>query len=168
MNEEMLQTIDLGVPTKVKKAKERRSKPWYDEELKQQWKILKNRECKWFKYREDSHWHAYKCKGNRYINILKFKKTHSLHQLIKQNSGDSKKLCKLINELTGNKDHNLLQAAKSDKDLAEEFAQFFLNKIAKIREKFKSSPTYHTKNKDVMHPTYNFLHMLKGYYLCRW
>ena len=60
-----------------------------------------------------------------------------------------KKLFKLINELAGNKDQNPLPVAKSDKDLAEEFAQFFLNKIEKIREQFESSPTYHTNNKDV-------------------
>ena len=49
----------------------------------------------------------------------------------------------MINELTGNKDHNPLP------DFVEEFAQFFLNKIDKIREQFVSSPTYHAKNKNV-------------------
>ena len=113
MNDKMLQTLDLGAPPKVVKAKKRKPKPWYDEELKQQWKIFKNRKHKWFKYRENSHWQA------------------SLHQLIKQISTDPKMLFKLINELTGNKDHNSLPEAKSDKDLAEDFAQFFLNKIEK-------------------------------------
>ena len=141
MNGEMLQTLDLVAPTKVVKAKKRKPKPWYDKELKEQWKILKNRECKWFKYREDSHCQACKHERNRYINMLKLKKTHSLHQSVKQNSTDSKKLFKLINELTGNKDHNPLPAAKLNKVLAEEFAEFFLNKIEKIREQFESSPT---------------------------
>ena len=116
MNEEMLQTLDLVASTKVVKSKKRRPKPWYDEELKQQRKILKNRECKWFKYREDSHWHVYKHERNRHINMLKFKKTHSLHKLVKQNSR-LENLFKLINELTDTKDHNSLPAAKSDKDL---------------------------------------------------
>ena len=39
--------------------------------------------------------------------------------------------------------------AKSDKDLAEEFTMFFLNKIKKLSEQFESSTTYHTNNKDV-------------------
>ena len=56
MNEYMLRTLYLVTPDKVVKAKKRRPKPWYDKELKQQRKILKNRECRWFKYyREDSH-----------------------------------------------------------------------------------------------------------------
>ena len=76
------------------------------------------------------------------FNMFKFKKTHSLHQLVKQNPSETKKLFKLVNELTGNKDQNPLPEAKSKKDLAEEFAQFFLNKIGKIREQFETLPTY--------------------------
>ena len=103
MNEEMFRTPDLVVPTKEVNAKKRRPKPWYDEELKQQRKILKNRECKWFKYREESQWHPYKHDRNRYINMLKLKKTYSLHQQVKQNSTDSKTLFKLTNKLAGKK-----------------------------------------------------------------
>ena len=52
-------------------------------------------------------------------------------------------------KLAGNNDHNSLPEAKSDTDLAEEFAQFFLNKIEILTEQFKSSQTYHTNKKDV-------------------
>ena len=58
MDEEILRTFDLVTPTKVVEAKMIRPKPWYDLELKQQRKILKNRGFKWFKYREDIHWHV--------------------------------------------------------------------------------------------------------------
>ena len=44
MNEDLIRTLDLVAPTKEVKAKKRRPKQWYDEELKQQRKILKNRE----------------------------------------------------------------------------------------------------------------------------
>ena len=59
--------------------------------------------------------------------MLKFKRTHSLHQLVKQNSIDTKRLFKLVNKLTRTKDQNPLLEVTSDKDLAEQFAQFFLN-----------------------------------------
>ena len=59
-------------------------------------------------------------------------------------------LFKLVNELTGNMDHNPLPEAKSDKNLAEEFAQYFLNKIEKkIREQLETLPTYSINNKYV-------------------
>ena len=81
--------------------------------------------------------------------MLKFKKTHGLHQLVKQNSTDTKKLFKLVNELTGNKNQNPLPQAKSNKEPAEEFAQFFHNKIEKIREQFETLTTYSINNKDM-------------------
>ena len=46
MNEEMLTTFDTVAPPKEVKAKKRRPKPWYDEELSLQRKMLKNKECK--------------------------------------------------------------------------------------------------------------------------
>ena len=55
----------------------------------------------------------------------------SLHHLVKQKSTDTKKLFKLVTVLTGNKDQNPLPEAKSDKGLAEKYAQFFLNNIEK-------------------------------------
>ena len=48
MNEEILRTLDLVSPTKEVKTKKSRPEPWYDEQLKQERKILKNMECKWF------------------------------------------------------------------------------------------------------------------------
>ena len=81
--------------------------------------------------------------------MLKFKKTHSLHQLVKQNCTDTKNIFKLVNELTGNKEQNPLPEAKSDKDLAQEFAQFFLNKTGKITEQFETLQTYSINNKDL-------------------
>ena len=63
--------------------------------------------------------------------MIKFTKTHSLHQLVIQNSTDTEKLFKLVNELTGNKDQIPLPEAKSDKDQVEEFVQFLLYKIEK-------------------------------------
>ena len=46
LNQEMLRTINLVTPTKNVKVKKRKPVPWYDEELKQQSKLLKNRESK--------------------------------------------------------------------------------------------------------------------------
>ena len=56
LNQEMLRTLNLVAPTKEVKVKKRKPTYWYDEELKQQRKILKNREHKCFKYKEDHHW----------------------------------------------------------------------------------------------------------------
>ena len=61
----------------------------------------------------------------------KFKKTHSLNQLVKQNSNDSKILFKLINKIAGKRDQNPLPAPKSNKDLAGRIFMVLPNKIEK-------------------------------------
>ena len=65
LNQEMPRTLNSVIPTKEVKVKKRKTAPWNDKELKQQRKILKNKEHKWFKYREDHHWLTYKCERNR-------------------------------------------------------------------------------------------------------
>ena len=62
---------------------------------------MKNREHKWIKYHEDHLWKAYVREKNRYNIMLKFKKNNCLHRIIKANSNDTRKLFKLVSEITG-------------------------------------------------------------------
>ena len=63
-NSEILRMIDKIAPQQVKKITLRIRKPWYDVNIKHQRQIVKNRERKWLKYREQSHWVAYKRERN--------------------------------------------------------------------------------------------------------
>ena len=74
LNSEILRTIDKIAPKQVKKITSRIRKPWYDDNLMHQRQIVKNRERKLLKYREQSHWNAYKRERNRFITMLKYKK----------------------------------------------------------------------------------------------
>lgn len=47
--------------------------------------------------------------------------------------GDSKKLYNLVSELTGTKSENPLPDSVADSKLADDFTDFFMNKIDKIR-----------------------------------
>ena len=58
-------------PQQFKKIISRIKKPWYDNDLKHQMQIVINRERKWLKYREQSHWKAYKRERNRFITMIK-------------------------------------------------------------------------------------------------
>ena len=74
LNSEILRTMDKIAPKQVKKITSRVRKSWYDVDLKHQRQIVKNRERKWLKYREQSYWIAYKRERNRFITMLKYKK----------------------------------------------------------------------------------------------
>ena len=83
---EVLKALDDIAPLKKVKTTNRKPKPWFDEDLKQQRTIMKNRECKWMKYHEDHLWKAFVRERNRYNTMLKFKKNACLHKIIKTNS----------------------------------------------------------------------------------
>ena len=74
LNSEILRTIHKIAAKQVKKITSRIGKPWYDVDLKCQRQIVKNRDTKWFKYKEQFHWKAYKRERNRFITRLKYKK----------------------------------------------------------------------------------------------
>ena len=95
-------------------------------------------------YKTQDLWVTYKRERNRYNTIPKFKKSHSLFTLITENSKDSKKLYKLINQLTGQKEENPLPVEDDDTKLAEQFGEFFLNKIINIRKLFHNILPYDT------------------------
>ena len=72
--------------------------------------------------------------------MLRFKKRHSLFTLMKENSNDAKKLYTLVSQLMDQKEDNPLLEEDDDTKLAEQFSEFFLNKIINIR---KYSIIYH-------------------------
>ena len=59
-NNKMVKSIEKIAPATTKTITSRYKEPWYDKDLKNKRKMIKNRERKWIKYREDQHWKAYK------------------------------------------------------------------------------------------------------------
>ena len=81
--------------------------------------------------------------------MLRFKKRHSLLTLTKENSNDATKVYRLVSQLMGQKEDNQLPEEDDDPKLAEQFDEFFLNKIINIRKLFCNIPPYKTQ-KDVI------------------
>ena len=63
-------------------------------------------------------------------------------------NNDTSKLYKLVSDLTGNKKHNPLPEGTPEQ-LVEEFANFFINKISKIREDLDQHNYYQPKERKV-------------------
>ena len=59
------------------------------------------------------------------------KNHHSLHTLILENKHDTKKLYKFIKNIISGKTQNPMPPNKTDEELANEFANHFLEKIEK-------------------------------------
>ena len=78
----------------------------------------------------------------KYRKMLFEAKTACYSKQVKDCRGDIKGLYKMVNTLMGTTLDNPLPNHISDKDLAEEFADFFMDKIQKIRDNLDGNPTY--------------------------
>ena len=68
---------------------------------------------------------------------LETRKNLVLSRKVLDSKGTSKKLYKLVKELTGRKSKNPLPLEENDNTLADKFADYFMNKMQKIRESLK-------------------------------
>ena len=105
-------------------------------------RILK-KERKWLKYRTAELWTAYK------LEVIKFNKRHKIHMTINENRNDTRKLYKIVHTLTGQHSKNPLPEVISDVELAEEFSDFFLQKINMIRQQLNKIEAYQPTEGDV-------------------
>ena len=89
----------------------------------------------WKKYKQQHHWKAYTMQQNRYIWLLHYFKKQSINKTVLDCKKDTKELFCLVNRLTGNTTQIPLPSNKTNEELAEDFAKFFLSRIENIREK---------------------------------
>ena len=156
--------LDKCVTEKIVKRPEKPQNLWFNNTLQEQWKIVKNRERTWRKYREQHHWKAYTMKRNKYICQLHYFKQQSISKRILDCKRDTKELFLLINKLTGNTIQNPLRLNKADEKLTKDFAKFFLSKIEKIRESFTNIPAYKAIHHDI--PKFASFHPLTELEIC--
>ena len=81
--------------------------------------------------------------------MLNFSKRASIVELVHQSQNDSKKLFSLVNNIIGRKTSNPLLKSRTSGQLNEDFVSYFLDKIDKIRERFKEIEPYQPSEVDV-------------------
>ena len=140
--EEATKATDIHAPVVEKTLTIRDKKPWYTDEIKEQKRIYRNRERVWKKYGSSETWQALKIERYKYKKMLKQSKKDSITGKVFECAKDSKKLYHLVSEITGTKSLNPLPPDISEKDLCEQFANFFIEKITKIRDGLAENPKF--------------------------
>ena len=142
LNYEAQKSMDKHAPMKEKMVTQRAKNPWYSEDIREQKRLFRNRERVWKKYKTPETWRALKVERNKYKKMLMKSKRDTLKQKVDACGKDTKKLYKLVAELTGTQAENPLPPGKTDQELSEEFADFFISKITKIRDGLAEHPKY--------------------------
>ena len=76
------------------------------------------------------------------VKKLRHAKKTAISNKVQEIGKDAGKLYKLVNNVYGRKKDNPLPDCESYKRLSEEFAEFFLDKISRLRAKLDGIPTY--------------------------
>ena len=105
-------------------------------------KKTRRSERRWRKHRQDHQWLAYKANMRDYRATLKQHRQEIISNIILECGRDNKKLYTAINSITGVKKSNPMPPGNSDFDLANTFADHFINKIRKIRDALSSVDIY--------------------------
>ena len=84
------------------------------------------------------------------ITLIRQEKSNVISAQIIDTGKDTKKLYKIVGEITNKNNDNPLPDNIPDETLVEDFADFFLNKIKKIRDSLDDYPLYEPKRKEIL------------------
>lgn len=130
----LLKQLDVWAPVTTKEVIERKKNPWFDSTMKTLKKDMRRRERIWQKYQQGHQWIAFSKARTKYQLKLKENKFDKMKSKVNDCFGNTKRLYKLVSNLTGTEMENPLPESESDEELAEKFADFFIGKIQKIRD----------------------------------
>ena len=108
-------------------------KTWFNDGITMQKQVVRNREHVFKKYKSKSTWMALRAERHTLHNTIYLAKKDNISELVASCGNDSGKLYKLVNNLTGCKSECPLPD-KDPESLAEEFADFCLEKINTIHQ----------------------------------
>ena len=74
-------------------------------------------------------------------HVLNKNKGRFYHDLVSENCGDGKKLWQALNRILSQSNATVLPSFDDKKSLANRFGLFFIDKIKKIRDTFKHTPS---------------------------
>ena len=134
-NNSLTQLMDNHCPVIKKKIKEKDS-PWIDEELRDLRRKRRKAEEKKIKEKTEENKANYKRLKHEFNKMAAIKRCLYNRKSLKNSSGDIKTLYKKLNRLLGNATSDLPQHQDEAK-LAENFKNFFGEKITEIRDNIK-------------------------------
>ena len=135
-------TIEEYAPTLRRKHIKKKYKSWFDEEALKL-KVQRRKAKKiWQRRRCELHKRLYLQTDKCYKKHLFQTKKKILRDKLNSGNNKTKTLYKITKSLTSDTSENILPTATSSKELANIFANFFVDKVTKIKSKFLNNENY--------------------------
>jgi hypothetical protein len=142
-----LRLMDRYAPM-VSWKKKGNSPPWLDTEYKKNRALRRKFEREWKRNRTNENMLKYTQQKKRCIEMALEKQTIHYSKIVKDAGNCQKTLFKVANELLDKNDERVLPSHTDSKAVANEFNQFYVNKVKKIRESIptvKSDSSYYSQ-----------------------
>jgi len=138
-NETLKNLYDKHAPLKSKVVTIRPNTPWYNQDIKMAKQERKKAERKWRKTKLLVDREIYIEKKRNVNKLIDKAKKDFYAGIIAESSKDQKKLFKVVDSLLHNSKETPLPSYESPEEMANRFADFFIEKIVKIRENLAKS-----------------------------
>ena len=142
LNKNLQDAIDALVPIKSRMILARTTNPCFNNEVRDQKRRMRNQEKKWRKYKLESNWKAFKSERSKYRQMLREARRVKIAEKVNECDNNVKKLYNLVNHLMGGNLGFSFPDSISDEMLANQFADFFMEKIKRIRDNLETHPIY--------------------------
>lgn len=140
-NVSLTSILEKHAPLKTKTITIRPRLPWYTNDLKELKLQRRRAERRWRKTNDLSDFQVFRSLRNLYSQKLQQSKFIHINDMVSECGRDSKKLFKLVNNLTGRAKVNQFPDENADV-LASKFCDFFSQKIEDIRKELAQHEVY--------------------------
>ena len=137
--------LDKHAPAEIKNIIIRKPTPWNNTDIKKLKTAKRKAEKRWRRSKLTKDYEMFKEKKNDYNTFLNNLKSFDLRQKINRTKGNSKAMFKIINSSLNRKQDLPLPNHDIEINLANDFNNFFKDKIENIRSKFSDLQTVHDK-----------------------
>ena len=134
--------VDKFMPLKKLVVTIHHKYPWFSEEISHLKKALRLLERRLCKDKTIENWTEYKNLRNMYNHRLRVAKRIRLSKMVHECGNDIGQLYRIIDSVTGRNMENLMPSNISREELKEKFADFFLDKIVRLRNELSEVDLY--------------------------
>ena len=141
-NTKLENLLDQHAPVTTRYVHVRKKVAWFDQDARKMKRELRHIERKWKKTGVQADRDHFRAAKKAYRKHLQQMKVVHFREAIHQAQGNNRQLFSVTMGLMGKKKDNPLPDMSSNEELAENFAEYFLDKIERIRDSLKDVPKY--------------------------
>ena len=133
-NSSLSDILNKHAPETTRKVLVRNHSPWYNSDLRNARQTKRKAERKWRKSGLTVHYEIFNQERKKYNFMCRAAKSAFFKKEIEERKGDQANLYRVMNQLMQKSKNTILPSHQDDQELANDFADYFENKIADISQ----------------------------------